>query len=862
MTRRYRALLALYPKSFRDEYGAEMFGLFEQRRRAASGGAGRAVVWLAELGDVLRNAAAVHWDLARQDLRFTTRALGRTPGFTLTVALVIALGVGANTAAFSVADFVLVRPLPYPESDRLVKLWEGVPGYSRIEVSPANYRDWRSASTAFQAMGAYNPTELNLVGEGDPDRLEAASVTSDVLPMLGVEPVLGRLFTSGEDREAAAGAVLLSHGLWQSRFGEDAGVLGRRVLLDGTPHVVVGVMPRGFHFPHRGVALWTPLVLGADDFEDRDDNYLKVVARLARGVALEEARAEMGLIAARLEREYPRENEKTGVTLHRLRDELPQQTRLLLLALCGAALCILLIACANLANLLLARTLARQQELALRTALGAGRERLIRQLLTESVLLSILGGALGVLVAAAAVPGLARLVPDTLPIGQVPSLDLRALSVAALVTVLTAVGFGVIPAWRAGRDTGLEGLREGARAGGGRKQRLRSVLVVAEVMASVVLLISAGLLLRALWRIQAVDPGFRSEGVLTLRTALPLPKYDSTSHRVEFYRRVLAEVEALPGVERAAYISFLPMAMGGGIWPVGVGGRQVDRRENSTASLRYVTPGIFEALGIPLRAGRGTAESDRIDGAAVAVVSESFARRYWPGANPLGHSFDFALAERTVVGVVGDVMVRGPEQTSEPQVYLPAAQVPDGSIISYAPKDLVVRASVEPNGLLPAIRDIVRRVDPQQPISNVRTLDEIVAEQTASRALQARLLGALAALALLLAGVGIHGLLSYTVSNRARELGVRMALGARRRDILGMVLGQGLRLAAIGVVLGVGIGYAAARAMSALLASVGPADTTTLGVVGALCLAMAAAGCFLPALRAARTDPMTAIKAE
>jgi predicted permease len=377
-----------------------------------------------------------------------------------------------------------------------------------------------------------------------------------------------------------------------------------------------------------------------------------------------------------------------------------------------------------------------------------------------------------------------------------------------------------------------------------------------------VLLVSSGLLLRALWRIQAVDPGFRSEGVLTLRTALPLPKYDSTARRVEFYRRVLTEVSALPGVESAGYISFLPMAMGGGIWQVAVKGHPVERPGNNTASLRYVTPGFFETLEIPLRTGRLVAEGDRFDSPAVAVVSQSFARRYWPGADPLGRVFDFALQERTVVGVVGDVMVRGLEQASEPQVYLPATQVPDGSIIFYTPKDLVVRSSTDPAPLVPAIRDIVRRVDPEQPISNVRMMEEIIADVTASRAVQVRLLGSLAALALLLAGVGIHGLLSYTVSNRARELGVRMALGAQRRDIMRMVVVEGIRLAAGGVVIGLALAYVAARAMAALLASVGPADAATLAAVGGLCLAMAIAGCFFPALRAVRSDPMAAIRAE
>jgi predicted permease len=432
---------------------------------------------------------------------------------------------------------------------------------------------------------------------------------------------------------------------------------------------------------------------------------------------------------------------------------------------------------------------------------------------------------------------------------------------AGLVTGVTAVGFGVLPAVRAARDSGLEGLREGARAGS-RRQQLRSSLVVVEVMASVALLVSSGLLLRALWRIQSVDPGFRSEGVLTLRTALPWPKYAPTARRMEFYHRVLTEVQAIPGVERAAYISFLPMAMGGGIWPVALNGERTTRQGNHTASLRFITPDFFRTLEIPLRAGRGVTESDRSERPAVAVVSESFVRRYWPDSDPLGRRFDFALQTRTIVGVVGDIMVRGLERTSEPQVYLPAAQVPDSSLIFYAPKDLVVRSSAEPVTLVAAIRDIVRRIDPEQPISGVRPLAEILEEETASRAVQVRLLGSLAGLALLLAGIGIHGLLSYTVSNRERELGVRIALGARRRDILALVLGQGVRLAGSGVVLGVGLAYAAARGMTALLASVGPADGATLVAVGGLCITMAAAGCFFPALRAVRTDPIAAIRAE
>ncbi|MBA3522160.1 MAG: ABC transporter permease [Gemmatimonadales bacterium] len=862
MMRLYRALLRLYPASFRAEYGGEMCAVFAQRRRSVSGALPTILLWANSIADLIFNAAAAHWDVLRQDLRYTARSLGRTPGFALTAVLVVALGVGANTAAFSVADFVLLRPLPFPEPDRLVKLWNRQPGYERIELSPPNYRDLKAASSSFEAIGAYHGTSINLVGQANPERLEAAAVTADLLPILGVQPAVGRLFTPAEAGEGAAGTVLLSWGLWQRRFGGDGGVLGQRILLDGTPHVVIGVMPREFLFPQRQIALWMPLQLRPQDFEDRTNNYLYAVGKLKPGVSLGDARAEMNVVAARLEQEYPVENKHVGANVNLLSDELPQQTRLLLLALCGAALCILLIACANLANLLLARAVARRKELSLRTALGAGRERLVRQLMTESVVLAVAGGSVGVLVAVATVPLLATLIPTTLPISEGPSLDLRVLLFAGLITGLTGVGFGVVPALRVCRDADFDGLREGNRSGGGRKQRLRSALVITEVMVSVVLLVSAGLLLRALWGLQAVDPGFRTENVLTLRTVLPLPKYDSTARRMDFYTRVLSEVRALPGVTSAAYISFLPMAMTGGIWPVIFNGEPAVREANRVASLRYTTPGFFTTLGIPLRRGREITEADRADSPYVAVVSESFARQFWPFTDPIGQRFEFALNERTVVGVVGDVRVRGLERTSEPQVYIPATQVADGSIVFYTPRDLVVRASTDPAALLPSIRQIVQRVDPEQPISDVRMLEEIVADQTAPRSVQALLLGVLAAVAFLLAGVGIHGLLSFTVSNRSQEIGVRMALGARPRDIVSMVMRQGVRLALAGVLPGVVLAYMSGRALQALLASVQPGDASTFVTVVGLCLLMTAVGCLFPTLRAVRVDPISAMRAE
>jgi predicted permease len=625
-------------------------------------------------------------------------------------------------------------------------------------------------------------------------------------------------------------------------------------------------MPRDFHFPSRSAELWMPARFQehSDDFRDRNNNYLNVVARLKPGVSLAQARAEMGVVTAQLERQFPKENRQTRASVEFLRDELSQQSRLLLMALSGAAVCVLLIACANLANLLLARGLARQRELAVRAAMGAGRERLVRQLVTESLVLALVGGALGVLVAAAAVPLLARLVPASLPIAQSPSVDLRVLIFAGLISGLTGIGFGVLPALRACRQADFNALREGTRAGDGRKERLRSALVIAEVMASLVLLVSAGLLVRALWRIEATDPGFRTDGVLTLRTALPIPKYNETARRAAFYTQVLSAVRALPGVSSAAYISFLPMTMTGGIWPITVDGKPLEMRRfgSHQASLRFVTPGFFATLGIPLRRGRDVRESDSMDAPFVAVVGESFVHRYWPDQDPLGRHFKMAFHDRMVVGVVGDIRVRGLERNSEPQVYLPYRQVPDGWLAWYPPKDLVIRSATGPGTLLPAVRRIIRSADAEQPVSDVRTMADIVEEQTASRSAQVRVLGAFAAIAFLLAGVGIHGLLSFAVSRRTQEIGVRIALGARPGEIVGMIARQGAVLAGAGVAPGIVLAYAAGRAMEGLLAGVKPGDAVTFASAIGLCMLMTVLGSLVPALRAVRIDPIAAIRSE
>jgi putative ABC transport system permease protein len=852
--RLYGLLLRLYPSSFRTEYESELTAVFAERARGFS----RFRAALAAIFDIVPNAIAVHWELLVQDLRFAARSLLRTPGFAVTAVLVAALGVGANTAAFSLADFVLVRPLPFQEPDRLVKLFQ-THAAGRNELSPANFRDWKTQSRSLAASGATTSRAANLVGMGEPRRLETIRATPEVLPLLGVPALIGRHFTLAD---ATSGhPVVLSYALWQSQFGGDRNIVGRAVTLDGVPHTIIGVMPATFHYPRRGTEAWTPLVFGEDDMEDRTDTYIEGIARLRDGVSIEQAREEMEVIAARLARQYPDENAEIGALVMSLRDEVSERSRMLVLALCGAALCILLLSCANLASLFLARGAHRARELAVRSALGAGRERLMRQLITESFAIALVGGLVGVAVAAASVPLLAHLVPGNLPTAAVPSVDLRVLGVAALFMLITGIAFGVLPAMRASGGGDLEALRGGVRSGGGRTQRLRAVLVIVEIVASVVLLVSSGLLIRVVWKIQSTEPGFRADNVLTLRTALPLPKYETVARREQFFTQVLEDVRALPGVKSAAYSTGLPLQMRGGIWSVSIGGKEPSRDGSDDVSLRFVTPQFFSTLQIPLQRGRDVAETDVLE-PYVAVVSASFAKQHWPSQDPIGQRFKLAFFDRIVVGVVGDVKVRGLERQSEPQVYLPYKQVPDGGLIGYVPKDLVVRSTTPPESLIAPIRNIVHRVDPEQPVSNVRTMTEIVDDETASRVTQLRVLGVLAAIALLIAAIGIHGLLTYSVSLRLQELGVRRALGAQVGGIIALVLREGVRLAAIGVAIGAFLAYVAARGMGALLVGVRPADPLTFATACALCFIAVVAGCLRPAVQAANVDPMIALRTE
>lgn len=859
-----RALLRLYPASFRADYGAELERTMAElsRERGRIGGA------IAAITDVIPNALAAHRDLLAQDLRYMARTLARSKGFAIATILITALGVGANTATFSVADFVLLRPLPYPDADELVRLCEGPrtgAGWGCYnQLSPANWRDVRERNRSFTGLGALAGAAVNLVGAGEPLRVSAAQVTPDVLPILGVRPILGRWFDSTAAGEADASSVIIGHSLWQSHFGGDSAIVGASVSLDGMPRVVIGVMPSYFRFPAEEVQLWMPLLLREEAFANRGQNrFLDGVARLRPGVTFEQARADVAGIFTQLAREYPETNAETWFTFFRQRDQMAPRYRTMLLALVGASLCMLLLTCANLANLFLARAAGRERELAVRAAIGAGRERLVRQMLTESITLALAGGIAGAVVAVYTVPLLSHLVPSTLPIASRPAVDVRVFAFAAAFAALTGIGFGLIPALRAGGHAGFAALREGARGGGGmRAARLRAVLVSVEVAVSVVLLISSGLLIRAMWQVQAVGTGFTTESVLTLRTALPGPTYQDSVRRAEFLRRVITGVRALPGVEAAAYTSGLPLVFTGGLTNIVLPGAEERRDGRELASIRLVTSGFFATLGIPLREGRDVSELDTPDRLPVAVISESFARQFWPGQDPLGRTFETRGQRRTVVGVVGDIRVRGLERGSEPQLYLPAWQPWPGIPDLYQPKDLVVRSAGPDPGLVAEIRELVRQVDPRQPISNVRKLADVVGDQTATRRAQLNVLGALAVLALVLTAVGIHGLLSFAVAQRDREIGVRLALGASPRGVARMIMSEGMRIALAGVVPGVFVAWLAARGMSALLFGVPPADPVTIGVVAFACVFTTVIACARPALRAAGVHPMAALRSD
>jgi putative ABC transport system permease protein len=853
----YRLLLRFYPAWFRAEYGEEMCAVFAYRRKREGGVA----LWAKTLVDVITNALLIHTDVLRQDLRWTLRVLRQLPGFSLTVIAVIALGIGASTATFALFDHVLLRPLPFAEPDRLVSLHETrlKQGVVRNATTPADFLEWRAMSDSFDVMGAYfaSPLSVNLSGSSDPIRLDSTLISGEVFRALGIRAAAGRVILADDEKLDAPNVVLVSNYAATFLFGTAFAAVGRTVNLDDVEHTIVGVMPPEFAFPSRDVQLWRPLRFSPDLIANRNSHSLYGLARLRRGVSIEEAQMEMDVIARRLELAYPKENADAGIGMMALRDAIPVQARISAIAVFSAAFCLLLIACTNLANLLFARALARRREIAVRIAIGAARERLVRQLLTESLILAVFGAMLGFALAFIARPLLAVLVPAELPLNATPEFDWRVLSFSVALTVATSVAFGAGPAFRASRSADLSALRS-RTAAGSRSNRLRATLVLTEIAGTVILLVAVGLLLKALWRVSAINPGFRTEGVLTLRTALPAPKYNMVAARTAFYSRVLDQVRLLPGVTSAAYVTYHPMEAFSGRGPIIIPGLH-DLLTAPRAVRHFITPGFFATLGIPLRSGRDVNDRDTANAPGVAVISKSLAERLWPGQDPIGRRI-IADGDRIVIGVAAEIAVRRLEGASDAQIYYPAEQMTMPAY--YWPKDLMIHTSGDPMALAPTVRKIIHEVDPNQAISGLQLLQDIIGEQTGARRAQLHALGVFAAIAFLLAGVGMHGLLSFAVSSRTQEIGVRMALGARRLDIVRMFLGQAVILGVTGSVLAAPIGYAAANGLTSQLFEVQADDPAVYFAAVLFVLTMTLTVSLRPALRAAKVDPTITIRTE
>ncbi|HEY9283638.1 MAG TPA: ABC transporter permease [Pyrinomonadaceae bacterium] len=803
-----------------------------------------------------------------QDLRYGLRMLAKNPGFTAVAVIALALGIGANSAIFSVVNTVLFRPLPYKDPERLVMVWEEgtLEGFPINSASAANYLDWRDQNQVFAGMAVIGRASFNLTGVGEPERIDGRRVSASLFPLLGTEPQLGRAFTAEEDSSGAGRVVVLSHGLWLRRFGARPDIIGRPLTLNGEAHEVVGVMPPHFQFPSRDDQLWVPIAFTPQQAANRGNNSFEVIARLKPGVTRDQAESEMDAIAARLRRQHPGVVKSDGSVIIPLHEQLVGDIKPALLVLLGAVGFVLLIACANVANLLLARAAVRQKEIAVRLALGAGRRRLVRQFLTESVLLSVIGGAVGLLLALWGVNLLKAFIPKNVSQVAAVAVDANVLTFTLAVSLLTGLIFGLAPALQASRFNLNETLKEGGRdsAAGRRGNRLRSLLVIAEVAISLVLLIGAGLLVNSFLRLRNVDPGFRADNLLTMRIALPAVKYPDQPRRAAFYNELLGRVAALPGVRSAAVTNWIPLTLQGDTFGISVEGRpDPGPQERPDIVTRVVSPGYFGTMGIELSRGRPFDErQDRADSAPVAIISETMARRLWPGEDPLGKRLrpggpDSVAAWITVVGVAEDV--RQFELTAAPrlQMYLPHVQA-----TFFVPSHLVVSTQVEPLGLAAAVREAVWGIDKDQPVSDVRTMEEILSESIARQRFSMLLLGIFAGVAMLLGAVGIYGVVSYSVTQRAHEIGVRMALGARRGSVLRLIIGQGLKLVLIGVAVGIAAAFVLTRLMESLLFGVSATDPATFAAIPLVLVAAATLASYIPARRATKIDPIVALRYE
>ncbi|HXG67845.1 MAG TPA: ABC transporter permease [Blastocatellia bacterium] len=796
-----------------------------------------------------------------QDIRYGFRMLLKSPGFTLVAVIALALGIGVNTAIFSVVNTVLLRPLPYREPDRLLALQEQhAVKHSEMPVSPGNFVEWEKQNTTFEKLAAYRTTSHILTGIGEPQRLRGARVSAGTFTMLGINPLQGRDFMDEEDLPGKGNVALISHGLWQRLFGGNPNIMGQALTLDGNSFTVIGVMPQTLKFPDAETEIWVPTAFSEQERQARGAKMLSVIGRLKPGVTRGQAQAEMEAITARLAEQYP-ENSNFGAKITPLLEYAVGDLRPTLLVLLGAVLFVLLIACANVANLMLARAATRQKEIAIRTALGAGRGQIVRQLLTESLLLAMIGGGAGVLLAVWGVDALLALAPEDLPRINEVAIDGSTLAFTFALTLLTGLGFGLAPALQASKPDLNETLKDAGRgsSGGVHRARVRNALVVAEVALALVLLVGGGLLIRSFIQLQQVKPGFNTENALVVNMSLPQRKYPQGQQAVNFYDQLMRNLSTLPGVQAVG---------GSGVFPFvneAVLGFYVQGEPRSaggdmpTTNYFSVSPDYFRAMGIPLLKGRVFTETDRQDTTPVAVINETFAKRYFPDEDPIGkriHVTNGPEVFREVVGVVGDVKQYGLARETNAQFYEPFAQQPRPGFT------IVLRAGSDPTALSGAVRARVQELDKDQPVTSIQTVEEILRESVAQERFSMLLLGIFAALALVLAAVGLYGVISYSVTQRTHEIGIRMALGASRGDVLKLVIGQGMVMALAGVGIGLAGAFALTRLMSGMLFGVSATDPITFAVISMLLTGVALAASYLPARRALKVDPMVALRYE